>query len=207
LPSFLGKTAVLGKADKNYLIKWFEKLPTVPSHYCRSTPAYQEKKFLEPGTTLNQLHRDYKQAAEDDGYKAVGIKLFNETFHKLKYSIFIPRKDQCDTCISAKHGKIDQESYQAHIRAKDEARAEKAKDKETASAKKSVWTLDVQAVLLCPKTKASALYYKTKLQVHNLSFYNLKSGEGYCYVWDETQGDVNSEMFDCLAKCLMLTRK
>ncbi|CAB3985083.1 Hypothetical predicted protein [Paramuricea clavata] len=172
-----GKTAVLGEADKNYLIKWFEKLPTLPSHYCRSTPANQEKKFPEPGTTLNQLHRDYKQAAEDDGSG---------------------QKDQCDTCISAKHGNIDQESYQAHIRAKGEARAEKAKDKETASAKKSVWTLDVQAVLLCPKTKASALYYKTKLQLHNLSFYNLKSGEGYCYVWDETQGDYKhfSEVLD-----------
>lgn len=123
------------------------------------------------------------------------IKLFNEIFHKLNYSIFIPRKDQCDTCISAKYFNIHEDSYQSHIKAKDEARAEKAKDKETASAKKSVWTLDVQAVLLCHKTKASALYYKTKLQVHNLSFYNLKTGEGHCYVWDETQGDVNSEMF------------
>ena len=61
--------------------------------------------------------------------------------------------------------------------------------------KKSVWTLDVQAVLLSPKTKPSALYYKTKLQLHNLSFYNLKTSEGYCYVWDETEGDVNSEVF------------
>ena len=58
-----------------------------------------------------------------------------------------------------------------------------------------MWTLDVQAVLLYPKTKASALYYKTKLQVHNLSFYNLQTHEGYYYVWDETEGDVNSEMF------------
>jgi hypothetical protein len=177
------------------VIEWLGDLPTVPSHYWRNTPAYEKKKFLEPGTTLAQLHRDYKQAAEDSGHRAVCRKIFDGIFHQMNYSIFIPRKDQCDTCISAKHGNIDQESYQAHIEAKDEARAEKARDKENAGLKKSVWTIDVQAVLLSPKTKASALYYKTKLQVHNLSFYNLKTKEGYCYIWNETEGDVNSEMF------------
>ncbi|CAB4015566.1 Hypothetical predicted protein, partial [Paramuricea clavata] len=89
----------------------------------------------------------------------------------------LKRKDQCDTCISAKHGNIDEVSYEAHIKVKDEARAEKAKDTENAGLKKSVWTIDVRAVFLLPKIKASALYYKTKLQVHNLSFYNLKTKE------------------------------
>ena len=116
---FSGKTAVVAEVDKILLVKWLENLPTVPSHYCRNSPAYQEKKFLEPGTTLAQLHRDYKQAAEDGGYRAVCIKIFNEIFHKLNYSIFIPRKDQCDTCISAKHGNIDEDSYQSHIQAKE----------------------------------------------------------------------------------------
>jgi hypothetical protein len=31
--------------------------------------------------------------------------------------------------------------------------------------------------------------------LHNLSFSNLKTKEGYCYIWNETEGDVNSEMF------------
>ncbi len=134
-------------------------------------------------------------AAAKSGHRAVCKKVFNEIFHQFNYSVFIPRKDQCDTCISAKHGNIDEGSFQSHIKAKDEARAEKAKDKENADLKKSVWTMDVQAVLLSPKTRASALYYKTKLQVHNLSFYNLKTKEAYCYIWNETEGDVNSEMF------------
>ncbi len=192
---FLGKTAPIAEVDQGFLDQWLAGLPTVPSHYCRNTPAYQKKKFLEPGTTLANLHKQYKKAAEDSGHRAVCSKIFSEAFHRLNYSVFIPRKDQCDTCISAKHGNIDNETYLAHIKAKDEARAEKSKDKANASSKVSVWTLDVQAVLLCPKTKASALYYKTKLQVHNLSFYNLKTHEGYCYVWDETEGDVNSEIF------------
>ena len=49
----------------------------------------------------------------------------------------------------------------------------------------------MQAVLLCPKSKASLLYYKTKLQVHNFTLYNLKTKEGYCYTWDKTQGDLS----------------
>ncbi len=100
---------------------------------CRNTPAYQKKKFLEPGTTLANLHKQYKKVAEDSGHRAVCSKIFSEAFHRLNYSVFIPRKDQCDTCISAKHGNIDNETYLAHIKAKDEARAEKSKDKANAT--------------------------------------------------------------------------
>lgn len=63
--------------------------------------------------------------------------------------------------------------YYAHIQAKDQAPAKKTRDKEAASDKIIVWTMDLQAVLLCPKTKASTMYYKTKLQVHNFTCINL----------------------------------
>ena len=192
---FSGKTCSITQEDKAFLSKWLEGLPVVPSHYCRNTPSYQNKRFLEPGTTIANLHHEYRKAAEQGGHRSVCIKIFSETFHDLNYSVFIPRKDQCDICVSTKHGNTDEATYKAHIQAKNDAREEKAKDKDDESSKTSVWTVDVQAVLLCPKTRASAMYYKTKLQVHNLSFFNLKTREGYCYVWDETQGDVNSEMF------------
>ena len=192
--NFQGKTTTIAESDQNFLNQWISGLPTVPSHYCRNTPTYQNKKFLEPGTTVANLHKVYKDAADTSGHRAVCIKLFSEAFHKLNFSVFQPRKDQCDLCLSAKHGNVDNETYLAHNKAKN-VRAEKSKDKENAGPKISVWTVDVQAVLTCPKTKASALYYQTKLQVHNLSFYNLHTHERYCYVWDETEGDVNSEIF------------
>ena len=121
--------------------------------------------------------------------------IFSHVFHAMKFSVFIPRKDQCDVCVSFKHGNTAQPAYTAHIANKDQARAEKSPDKALADDKTSVWTMDVQAVLLCPKTHTSAMYYKTKLQVHNLTMYNLKTKQGYCYVWDETEGDLSSEMF------------
>ena len=55
--------------------------------------------------------------------------------------------------------------------------------------------MDMQTVLLCPRTKASSLYYKTKLQVHNFTLFNLNTKEGYCYLWNETEDDLSSEVF------------
>ena len=75
--------------------------------------------------------------------------------------------------MGAKHGNVDQQTFNAHIEAKNEARAEKMKDKEAANDTVSVWTMDVQAVLTSPKTKASTVYYKSKLQVHNYTCFNL----------------------------------
>ena len=110
-------------------------------------------------------------------------------------NVFIPRKDQCDVCVSVKRGNIDRDTFEAHIQAKDAARARTSKDKEAASDKVSVWTMDLQAVLLCPKTKASGMYYKTKFQVHNFTLFNLHTKEGFCYTWDESKGSLSCDMF------------
>lgn len=44
------------------------------------------------------------------------------------------------------------------------------------------FTMDLQSVLLTLKLEASALYYKTKLAVHNFPLYDLQSKYGSCYV-------------------------
>ena len=181
--------------DLSFLNNWFHGLPTVPSHYCRSSAFAKDKKYLNPGTTILQLYKEYSATAQESHVRVVGRKFFTELFHKLNFSVFILRKDQCDVCVGEKHGNVSKEKYDLHIKLKDEARDEKTKDKEAANDKISVWTMDMQAVLLCPKSKASSLYYKTKLQVHNFTLYNLKTKEGYCYTWDETQGDVSSIVF------------
>ena len=150
---------------------------------------------MYPGTTIVNLHAEYQNSAEAVGFRVVCQARFREVFHQENYSVFIPRKDQCDICVSAKHGNIDDSIFQAHLNSKDQARAEKSADKEAAQERKSVWTMDLQAVLLCPRTKASALYYKTKLQVHNFTLFDMKTKKGYCYVWEEVQGDLSSEVF------------
>ncbi|GFO07511.1 hypothetical protein PoB_003401600 [Plakobranchus ocellatus] len=75
------------------------------------------------------------------------------------------------------------------------AQEQKALDKSMASKENSVWTMDLQAVLMCASIKAIALYYKTKLCERNMTYYNLGTNEAYCYTYVETQGDLSSNIF------------
>ena len=148
----VGKTAYIENKDTEYLKEWLACLLSVPSHYCRKTNAYKDKNFLYPGTTIVNLHAEYQNSTDAVRFRVVCQARFREVFHQENYSVFIPRKDQCDICVSAKHDNIDDLIFQAHLNSKDQARAEKSADKEAAQERKSVWTMDLQAVLLCPRT-------------------------------------------------------
>lgn len=50
-----------------------------------------------------------------------------------------------------------------------------------------------------PFFNASALYYKTKLCVHNYTIFNLGSHNATCYWWNESQGELVASVFgSCL---------
>jgi len=53
----------------------------------------------------------------------------------------------------------------------------------------------IEAVMLCPLLKASALYYKTKLAVHNFTLFNLANKYAKCYVWHEGDGGLVASVF------------
>lgn len=55
--------------------------------------------------------------------------------------------------------------------------------------------MDLQFVLLLLNSNVSSLDYKTKLNVHNFIFLDLKSRDGYCYIWDESAGSVTASEF------------
>lgn len=61
--------------------------------------------------------------------------------------------------------------------------------------------MDVQAVQLCPKQNASALYFKLKLQMHYFTIYDLLSHKSSNYVWDETQGELKASIFTSIVVC------
>ncbi|GFN94154.1 hypothetical protein PoB_002066000 [Plakobranchus ocellatus] len=60
--------------------------------------------------------------------------------------------------------------------------------------------MDLQSVLLCPRTNASALYYKTKLRIHNFTIYDLITNDCAYYVWNEIDCDLTANKF---ATCVM----
>ncbi|GFO01522.1 formation of crista junctions protein 1 [Plakobranchus ocellatus] len=107
-------------------------------------------------------------------------------------------KDQCDICVGAKLGNVSKEEYDRPYKRKTLGQEERKRDKEESDANTEVWTMDLQSVLTCPKTKVSALYSKTKLTVHNMTHFNLKNKQACNFVFDETTADLSSITFTFL---------
>ena len=60
-------------------------------------------------------------------------------------------------------------------------------------------TFDMEAVLPTPCSNVSQVYYKRKLSCYKCSVYSLGDGKGYCYLWNESEGQRGScEIGTCL---------
>lgn len=86
--------------------------------------------------------------------EALSTATFSNMFEDLNLALFSPKKDECDTCVGYKTKHIEENVYTEHIAKKDEARKEKAEDK---ISNNKVFTMDLQSVLLCPKSNVLAL--------------------------------------------------
>lgn len=183
---------------KGTVKQWLKLLPKVPSHYCRSTSkkTYVESTFRSE----SHMYNIFKEWCTEDNKKSVGRSLFLDIIKSENVAIHHSRKDQCDTCTMFKLGSVSAEEYANHIRKKDEARAAKNAAKSSASKTKLVLTMDLQSVLLAPKTLASSMYYKQKLQIHNFTIYELNTGDVHLYVWNEVEGGVTANEF---ASCIV----
>ena len=180
------------------IVNWIDKLPKVPSHYCRSSSkkTHVEQTF----TSLSNMHALYTEDITANKEKPMCYQTFVDVLHEMKVSIHYPRKDQCDTCFEFKAGAISQEDYDIHIIKKCEARNAKKTAKESASDRKLVVTMDLRSVLLTPKILASSAYYQQKLQVHNFTLYSVNNSEVQLYVWHEGNEGVScNEFTTCIA--------
>ncbi|CAG9822236.1 unnamed protein product [Phaedon cochleariae] len=100
-----------------------------------------------------------------------------------------------------KRKQVEECVYQVHINAEEAARSEKSVDKK--NAEENCFTMDVQAVKLCPKLEVSTAYYKSKLQIHNFTIYNLSTHQSENFVWNESEGELCSSVFaTCIVKHL-----
>ncbi len=183
------------------VVEFLNQLPKVPSHYCRASTS---RLYLEPiFTSKKDLFRVYKQYCIDKDIVATQETLFRNILTELNISIFKPRKDKCDLCIGHDFGTVPADIWDAHNRRKEEAREQKKFDKAHAE---HVFTMDVQSVLLCPRTRASSMYYKTKLMIHNFTIYDLKTNAAYCFLWDETEADLSSNVFASMLHNFVTTK-
>ncbi len=185
--------------DSSFAQKFLEEIPKLPSHYCRKDT---KKLYLEPiFRTKAKLYEVYQEKCTELQVQAIKYATFLKIVDRMKIAIHQPKKDRCDICCSYEAGNIEESEYNAHIEKKDSARAEKSTDKRDAiDGKAHVITMDVQKVLLCPMLNASALYYKTKLVVHNFTVFDLATTNVTCFLWDECQADLVASVF---ATCLI----
>ncbi|CAH1970972.1 unnamed protein product [Acanthoscelides obtectus] len=109
-----------------------------------------------------------------------------------------PKKDLCDVCEAYKTKNLSEDKYNLHQTSKLEARQSKEKDKSTSDVTVNVYPMDLQSVLLASKSTVAAMYYKTKLVVHNFTIYHLKSNEGFCFLWNESEGALTANEFSSI---------
>ena len=162
------------------------------------------KNYLEPlFASKSEVYREYKAKCTENDKAPYHKTGFTELFHELNLSLYQPKKDQCDTCCGYEAGSnVDEETYQEHLRRKTEAQAAKAADKDLALNDPSlkVVTMDLQSLLICPKLKASSLYYKMKLSCHNFTIFYLSNQKVMNYFWHESEGELT---VNCFASCVI----
>ncbi len=179
---------------KNHLRQFLTMLPKLESHYCRK----DSKKiyFQTEHRTMTALYKDYVHFCHQHNVKKLSISVFVAMVKELNYSLFKPRKDQCDTCCAFKTGNITAEEFAKHRKEIDESRNEKEKDIDDALKKLcTLLCMDVEAVQLLPKLLASCLYFSLKLQIHNFTIYDIISHKSVNYVWDESEGELEASIF------------
>ncbi|CAH1957183.1 unnamed protein product [Acanthoscelides obtectus] len=105
------------------LNQFFDSLPKVESHYCRASSS---KLYLEPmWASTNQLYGFYKRHhCPDSGDEPVSRTIFFKEFNKRNLSIYVPKKDLCDTCVAYDAKNLPEEEYDLHQVIKKEAREE-----------------------------------------------------------------------------------
>lgn len=189
-------------AKHNSLKEFLLSLPTVESHYCRKSST---KLYLEPlWASKSGIYDHYSTIwCKEKDIIPLSKCSFHKTFEDLNLAIYQAKKDQCDTCRAYSLKRISDEVYQSHILKKDEAQREKEKDN---TEEDNFFTVDLQSLLLCPKSNASALYYRRKLAVHNYCIFNLRSKEGYCFLWNESEGKLTVNEFSSII-CYFLEKQ
>lgn len=199
------KKRVTSPDDTDFVKEHINMLPRVQSHYCRKR---SNKEYLESELNIKKLYEMYLEYANEKEkspvsfciYRKIFCNCFNIAFHK-------PRKDRCDTCEEMKvkkdENRVDEEEERAyinHLNEKEYMRKEKEKDKESG---KPLICFDLENVLTCPKADIKSFFYKSKLNVYNMTAHISIGKQVYCAVWTEAlHGRTGNDMASAVYKIL-----
>ena len=167
-------------------------LPTVPAHYRR---AESNKRYFEDDITPGILYKLFKEANPKTKIsKTSYLKIVN----KLNIAYFKPKNYQCKLHTKFNNSLKEPNDileFERHEKRKVESRIAKALDKDRAKQPDSKFEAiigDMEAIRYVPKSLSGDFYYISKLSCYNYSLYDLGSGKGFCYLWDQRQGKKGS---------------
>lgn len=188
------KLATSSLADKKVFLKNFlESLPTMEPHYCRKDT---KKKYLEPmWRTKSEVYDCYRDEWKKLGdIEAVTFSVFDHAFTEMKLALY-RRKEECEVCFRFRSKTIAQKAYDIHCVKKEEATQEKDRDKQDSNV--IAFAVGMQT-FHAPFNGSVAMKFKQKLRVHNFTFCNLKTNDGYCLIWNEVEGDLSAHVIGTL---------
>lgn len=130
------------------------------------------------------IFREYRHHTKSPASKST----FERICREKKIGVHHPKKDNCDFCTKTQLEGSIQVTQTEHFKEQAEALAEKAELKIQISedSSREAFCMDLESALPCPKLNCRAFFYRTKLQFHNLTTWNLKTKAVDCYTYDET---------------------
>jgi len=163
--------------------------PTIESHYLRKQTT---RTFISGELNISKMHRMFEQYCIENGMlKWANLTAYRRIFnYDFNIGFHIPKKDQCSVCETytntiQKTQEVEEIKLK-HDLEKNASRKEKEMDKQNAINGMTFFAcFDLQA-MITPDGEISNFYYKRRLATYNLTIYNMKNGDGACYVWNET---------------------
>lgn len=171
---------------------FINKLPAVPSHYCRSSST---KKYI--GSEFQSLAHVYRIYVEDcklNNNLTVSSAIFQKVWRdQYNIGIHVPKKDKCTHCeaYNNRENLTEDENMiqENHLKEKQYTYDVFKSDQERSGKDGFLCcSFDLQKVLNTPAGNSMLLYYSRKLAYYNLSVYESNSKAGFCYLWSEVDG-------------------
>ncbi|CAI6374065.1 unnamed protein product [Macrosiphum euphorbiae] len=179
-----------------HLEEFINMLPAVPSHYCRSSTS---KKYISSDfNSLNHVYRFYVEHCNMKNITPVSNAVFKNKWNtEYNIGIHAPKKDKCAFCEGYKNKDTKTEEdtlhYTQNIEEKIFTTEVFKKDQEKSGQNGFLCcSFDLQKVLNTPWGNSMLLFYSRKLAYYNLSIYESKTKNGYCYLWSEVDGQRGS---------------
>lgn len=183
-------------AGHEFICSFLQDLPKVPSHYCRYTTSNQ---YLEPVfQSMAHLYAVYSRAAAEKNVTPLSRQVFTDEFKHLNLGLSHHKRTSAASVVLSRPATFLMTcGSTTSFGPRRKSCLTKARP---TTISWYVSYMNLQALLLYSKLRASALYYKTKFAVHNFTVYNMLTHSATCYVCREGEGSLSASEF---ASCIV----